>query len=95
MMKFWLGYSSHNIFLLNLSNFNQGCDVKHGRCIAPDVCACDYGWTGPRCSKCITLPGCKHGHCETEAFQCICDDTHHWTGIFCDKRKSFSIYFMS
>ena len=83
-----LHFKSDINYILNLT---LGCDVKHGRCIAPNLCACDYGWTGPRCNKCIPLPGCRYGHCETEAFECICDDNLRWAGAFCDKRKLFII----
>ena len=46
------------------------------------------GWEGFRCEACIPLPGCENGHCQNEAFECICDEPDLWTGDHCDERKA-------
>ena len=59
------------------------CD--HGTCIQPNICACEIGWEGVRCEKCLVLPGCIHGHCVDRPFQCVCHDEKRWSGEHCDK----------
>ena len=56
-------------------------------CVAPKTCACDIGWEGTRCEICLPLPGCKHGYCQNQAFECICQDENSWQGAHCDIRK--------
>ena len=56
-------------------------------CVAPNTCACDIGWEGTRCEICLPLPGCKHGYCQNQAFECICQDENSWQGAHCDIRK--------
>ena len=29
----------------------------HGKCVSPNLCACEIGWEGIQCDSCITLPG--------------------------------------
>ena len=36
---------------------------------------------------CIPMPGCTHGHCDEEAFKCVCDDETKYTGALCDQRE--------
>ncbi|GLH15476.1 Delta-like protein, partial [Gryllus bimaculatus] len=45
------------------------------------------GFYGELCNKCIALPGCQHGYCNT-SFECICDEG--WDGLFCSERQSDS-----
>ena len=73
-----------------ICNFGQngttiGCD--HGICVEPQECACDIGWEGARCEICLPLPGCKHGYCQNQAFECICKDENSWQGAHCNERK--------
>ena len=63
----------------------SGCG-KHGRCIGPNQCACEIGWQGSQCDTCIPLPGCLNGHCESEPFECICNDPLQWRGPLCNLR---------
>ena len=65
----------------------------HGKCVSPNLCACEIGWEGIQCDSCITLPGCQNGHCQNEPFECICDETEKWTGDHCDERKKFHKFF--
>jgi len=60
----------------------RGC--QHGECRAPDYCACEIGWEGPACNKCLPLPGCQNGYCEN-ALECICKS--EWTGAYCELPK--------
>jgi len=57
-------------------------DCKKGKCIAPELCACQVGWSGKACDVCLRRPGCVHGYCD-EAFDCLCDDGYE--GGLCDK----------
>lgn len=59
----------------------HGCE--HGKCTAPNQCACDVGWRGMNCNLCIDFPGCLHGSCRNESMKCYCDDG--WTGTKCDQ----------
>ena len=63
---------------------NNGSTCVNGKCIEPDLCACEVGWEGAQCDKCIRLPGCRNGKC-SEAFECQC--LTGWTGAFCEIRK--------
>jgi len=38
------------------------------------------GFYGELCNKCISLPGCHHGYCNT-SFECNCHKG--WDGLFC------------
>ena len=58
------------------------CD--HGHCVRPNTCACEVGWEGVACDRCVKMPGCLHGSCQNEAFQCICDGDNQWKGAACD-----------
>jgi len=54
----------------------RDCDDYHSSIIfclykMIDQCACEIGWEGDKCDKCVKLPGCRHGNC-SEAFQCSC-----------------------
>ena len=60
----------------------KGC--VNGICKSPNLCACDIGWEGLNCDKCIKLPGCKNGFCENE-LECQCEE--NWSGGFCQIRK--------
>ena len=70
------------------------CDpvCQYGRCIEPNICACEVGWFGNTCSECIPLAGCIHGGCQ-QAFECNCDlgkdkkTNGKYTGTHCDIRK--------
>lgn len=63
----------------------SGGSCVHGSCTGPNQCACEVGYEGPRCEKCIPLPGCIHGHCLDQAFQCTCHDESRWKGEHCDE----------
>ncbi len=57
------------------------------------MCACEVGWRGLRCDRCVPLPGCLHGDCEEHPFQCKCEadpasGVPKWTGAYCDCRGS-------
>ncbi|CAB4055396.1 Hemicentin-1,Thrombospondin-1,Adhesion G protein-coupled receptor B3,Thrombospondin-2,Adhesion G protein-coupled receptor B1,Mucin-like protein [Lepeophtheirus salmonis] len=60
----------------------RGC--VNGKCIHPNVCACEVGWDGPNCDECIPLGGCKHGSCN-KPMECNCRPG--WTGGQCNKPK--------
>jgi len=62
-----------------------GC--QHGSCIKPNLCACEVGWEGSRCEKCVSLSGCQEGSCLDQPFQCFCHNSSQWTGMLCDKRE--------
>ena len=70
------------------------CDpvCQYGRCVEPNICACEVGWFGNTCSECIPLAGCIHGGCQ-QAFECNCDlgkdkkTNGKYTGTHCDIRK--------
>lgn len=59
-----------------------GC--VHGKCKSPDTCACEIGWEGNDCNKCVTLPGCLHGSCNGTALACACYNSTQWSGGLCD-----------
>merc|ERR1712042_412423 len=59
-----------------------GC--VHGKCKSPDTCACEIGWEGNDCNKCVTLPGCLHGSCNGSALSCQCYNSTEWSGGLCD-----------
>ena len=61
---------------------SKGC--KNGKCVGPDLCACEIGWEGQDCGTCLRRPGCQHGHCD-DAFECKCD--LGWDGADCGFRK--------
>lgn len=61
------------------------CEVCiNGECVAPWTCACEVGWSGKACDKCVPLPNCKYGNC-TKALECNCFDG--WWGAYCDMPK--------
>uniref|UniRef100_A0A0K2T7E1 EGF-like domain-containing protein n=1 Tax=Lepeophtheirus salmonis TaxID=72036 RepID=A0A0K2T7E1_LEPSM len=69
------------------SNPDYLCEVPtcsktcvHGKCVGPEMCACELGWSGEKCDECIKLPHCKYGTCDTP-FECKCET--NWTGPFC------------
>lgn len=56
---------------------SQGC--LHGRCILPEVCVCDFGWTSSNCSvKCQCN---EHGQCANETFLDVCHDCRNHTVV--------------
>ena len=56
-----------------------------GECVRPNTCACEVGWEGVACDRCVKMPGCQNGFCRDEAFECVCNDG--WEGALCDIRK--------
>ena len=62
----------------------HGASCLHGICEGPDICACEVGWDGYRCDKCVPKPGCLHGNCDN-AYECNC--MSGWTGELCQMRK--------
>merc|ERR1711860_300564 len=52
---------------------HKGETCKNGQCRAPDFCACEVGWEGALCDKCINLPGCEHGSCTDKPLTCDCE----------------------
>ena len=45
-----------------------------------------FSRTGQHCEKCVRLPGCVHGYCES-SFECRCEPG--WEGMNCDKGKKY------
>ena len=72
-------------FLCNIMQI-LGCG-KHGSCIGPNQCACEIGWQGVQCDKCVSVPGCLHGKCVNKSFGCVCDNPAEWSGSLCNIRK--------
>ena len=68
-----------------------GCG-KHGSCIGPNQCACEIGWQGVQCDKCVSVPGCLHGKCVDKSFGCVCDNPAEWSGSLCNIRKYWIYY---
>ena len=64
---------------------NQNLTCFHGSCTAPGQCSCEIGWEGFKCDTCIPLPGCTHGTCQENAFECVCHDSTQYTGDHCDQ----------
>lgn len=86
--------------LCNTPICNPPCVTKQGNCTEPNVCTCSTGYEAADCSRCVTLPGCKHGYCD-KAFECKCYPG--WSGMLCNKRKfhiltqsgpTFSLFFL-
>jgi jagged-like protein len=46
---------------------------------------------GDFCTECTPYPGCKHGYCTDEPWQCICE--LNWGGILCDQGKQALIIY--
>merc|ERR1711962_354520 len=57
---------------------SKGC--QNGKCVGPDLCACEIGWEDQDCGTCLRRPGCQHGYCD-DAFECKCD--LGWDGADC------------
>ena len=56
---------------------SKGCD--HGRCVRPEVCACNFGWTSVNCSvKCLCN---EHGQCANETHLDVCHDCRNHTVV--------------
>jgi hypothetical protein len=49
--------------------------------------SCRLGWEGELCTMCSPYPGCKHGYCVDQPWQCICNV--NWGGILCDQGKAY------
>ncbi|KAJ7326013.1 Multiple epidermal growth factor-like domains protein 8 [Desmophyllum pertusum] len=60
---------------------SKGC--LQGRCVLPDVCVCNFGWTSANCSvKCLCN---EHGQCANETHLDVCHDCHnHTVGQSCE-----------
>jgi len=66
----------------NTPECDGSCEKNNGFCAGPDKCECKRGYSGPNCSECSTLPGCKNGSC-SKPLECVCDEG--WTGTFCNE----------
>lgn len=44
---------------------------------------CRHGWKSELCDQCVPYPGCKHGYCSGNPWECICEV--NWGGIMCDQ----------
>ncbi|XP_030380181.1 protein draper isoform X3 [Scaptodrosophila lebanonensis] len=52
---------------------------QHGRCIAPEKCKCDHGYSGPACD--IICRCLNNSSCDPDTGNCICSPG--WTGEDC------------
>lgn len=58
---------------------SKGC--VHGRCVRPEVCECNFGWTSTDCSvKCQCN---DHGQCANETHLDVCYGCRNHTVVSC------------
>ncbi|KAF4749560.1 hypothetical protein FOZ63_003238, partial [Perkinsus olseni] len=56
---------------------------RHGACVAPNVCHCDEGWSGPSCEIAFCDPPCKAGQ-GVCAWPDRCECFYGWSGTSCE-----------
>ncbi|KAF4670278.1 hypothetical protein FOZ61_000939 [Perkinsus olseni] len=61
---------------------------RHGACVAPNVCHCDEGWSGPSCEIAFCDPPCKAGQ-GVCAWPDRCECFYGWSGTSCEVPVSY------